>query len=446
MASDWIKCSVTDVAAPIKNALVGGPFGSNLVSRDYVSVGVPVIRGQNMGYGRWVEGEFAHVSHDKAVALSPNTARPGDLIFTQRGTLGQVAIVPQGPFDRYIISQSQMKLTVDPNKADALFLYYVFTSAEQQAYIVRNAIQTGVPHTNLEHLRTTPLTLPPLPEQRAIAHILGTLDDKIELNRRMNETLEALARAIFKSWFVDFDPVRAKMEGRVPAGIDAETAAMFPAEFEDSALGQIPKGWRVASIGDMVRVVGGGTPSTKEPAYWDDGTIHWATPKDMAALSSPVLLDTERRITELGLQQISSGLLPKGTVLLSSRAPIGYLAIADMPVAINQGFIAMVCEGELPNHYVLHWARENMGIIEGRANGTTFLEISKSNFRPIQVVVPTQDLMRHFVQQAEALHQKVIANLKESRTLVALRNTLLPKLLSGEVRVDNAKEFREEKQ
>jgi type I restriction enzyme S subunit len=175
MDSDWIECSVTDIAAPVKNALVGGPFGSNLVSRDYTPLGVPVIRGQNMGYGRWVEGEFVYVSHDKAKALSPNTAHPGDLIFTQRGTLGQVAIVPQRPFERYIISQSQMKLTVDPTKADALFLYYVFTSAEQQAYIIRNAIQTGVPHTNLEHLRTTPLTLPPLSEQRAIAHILGTL-------------------------------------------------------------------------------------------------------------------------------------------------------------------------------------------------------------------------------------------------------------------------------
>src|SRR5882724_8859632 len=169
---EWINCTVADIAAPVRNALVGGPFGSNLVSADYVSEGVPVIRGQNMGIGRWVAGEFVFVSQEKAHALAANTARPGDLVFTQRGTLGQVALVPSGSFDRLLISQSQMKLTVDRRKADALFLYYVFSSQEQQEYIRLNAIQTGVPHTNLGILRATPLRLPPLTEQRAIAHIL----------------------------------------------------------------------------------------------------------------------------------------------------------------------------------------------------------------------------------------------------------------------------------
>lgn len=182
------------------------------------------------------------------------------------------------------------------------------------------------------------VTLPPLSEQRAIAHILGTLDDKIELNQQMNRKLEAIAQAIFKSWFVDFDPVRAKMEGRQPVGMDAATAALFPNSFEESPLGEIPKGWRVSSIGESVRVVGGSTPSTKEPTYWEGGTICWVTPKDLASLSSSTLLDTERRITELGLQQISSGLLPKGTVLLSSRAPIGYLPIAPSATSYQSRF------------------------------------------------------------------------------------------------------------
>ncbi len=139
------------------------------------------------------------------------------------------------------------------------------------------------------------------------------------------------------------------MEGQQPAGMDAVTAALFPDSFENSPLGEIPKGWILSTIGESVRVVGGSTPSTKEPAYWEGGTIHWITPKDLASLSSPVVVDTERRITELGLQQISSRLLPKGTVLLSSRAPIGYLAIAEVPLAINQGFIAMICDHKLSN-------------------------------------------------------------------------------------------------
>ena len=150
-----------------------------------------------MGQGRWVGGEFAFVTPEKADSLAANCAKPGDIVFTQRGTLGQVALVPKNGAELYLISQSQMKLTVDDQKADALFLYYVFTSADQQEYIRQNTIQTGVPHTNLGILRGTPLTLPPLPKQKAIAHILGTLDDKIELNQRINETLEALAQTLF---------------------------------------------------------------------------------------------------------------------------------------------------------------------------------------------------------------------------------------------------------
>src|SRR5688572_26164385 len=189
--------------------------------------------------GRWVSGEFAFVTEEKAQSLEANLARPGDIVFTQRGTLGQVSLVPDAPFPRYLVSQSQMKLTVDREKADPRFFYYVFSTTEQKDYIRQNAIQTGVPHTNLGILRSTTVPLPPTDEQRAIAQILGTLDDKIELNRRMSETLEAMARALFKSWFVDFDPVRAKVEGRTPIG-SRDIADLFPDSFEDSELGEIP--------------------------------------------------------------------------------------------------------------------------------------------------------------------------------------------------------------
>ena len=157
-----LECLVEDIAANARNAIVGGPFGSDLVSKDYVPSGVPVIRGANMGYGRWVSGEFVYVTNEKADSLSSNCARAGDIVFTQRGTLGQVALIPNGTTERYLVSQSQMKLTVDSRKADALFLYYVFTGAEQQEYTRTNAIQTGVPHTNLGILKKTPVRLPSL--------------------------------------------------------------------------------------------------------------------------------------------------------------------------------------------------------------------------------------------------------------------------------------------
>jgi len=181
-----------------------------------------------------------------------------------------------------------------------------------------------MPNLNEGIIRSFTLIIPTHAEQRAIAHILGTLDDKIELNRRMNETLEAMARTLFKSWFVDFDPVRAKMEGRDPR-LPNHIADLFPDRLEDSELGAIPAGWEIKTVGEFVTVVGGSTPSTKELTYWNEGTHCWATPKDLSALTVPVLLNTERRITDAGLAQISSGLLPAGTVLLSSRAPIGYL-------------------------------------------------------------------------------------------------------------------------
>ncbi len=220
---NWIEATVDDIAASSRNAIVGGPFGSNLVSRDYVPEGVPVIRGQNMG-NRWVAGDFVFVTPQKAESLEANLARPGDIVLTQRGTLGQVSLVPLAPFGSYLVSQSQMKVTVNREIADPIFFYYVLSSVEQQDYVRQNAIQTGVPHTNLGMLRSTPVLVPSLEEQHTIAHVLGTLDDKIELNRRMNETLEAMARALFKSWFIDFDPVLAKAALRNHSPLEGESA------------------------------------------------------------------------------------------------------------------------------------------------------------------------------------------------------------------------------
>jgi len=272
--------------------------------------------------------------------------------------------------------------------------------------------------------------------QEAIASVLGALDDKIELNRRMNETLEAMARAIFRDWFVDFGPTRAKIEGRAPY-LAQDIWALFPDSLDDEGK---PEGWQNSTIGQEVNVVGGSTPSTKEAGFWG-GDIAWATPKDLSSLRTPVLLSTERQITEAGLTQIGSGLLPVGTVLLSSRAPIGYLAIAQIPVAVNQGFIAMVCEKRLSNVFVWLWTQANMEAVHQNANGSTFQEISKANFRPIGVTVATTEILRAFDEVAMPLFERIVANETESRTLAATRDLLLPKLMSGEIRVRDAEKL-----
>lgn len=282
--------------------------------------------------------------------------------------------------------------------------------------------------------------LPPLPEQRAIVHILSTLDDKIELNRKQNETLEAMARALFKAWFVNFEPVRAKMEGRWQRGqslpgLPTHLYDLFPDRLVESELGEIPEGWRHSTIGEEVTVCGGSTPSTKEAEFWESGQHCWATPKDLSALKFPVLLGTDRKITDAGLAKISSGLLPIGTVLLSSRAPIGYLAIAEVSTAVNQDFIAMKCNGILSNMFVLQWCRQNMDAIVGNANGSTFQELSKRSFRPIPVLIPSRAALDCYDKIAEGLHQSMVSNERESLCLARVRDEMLPKLISGELPV-----------
>lgn len=367
----------------------------------------------------------------------------GDVLIAKDGATCLDTVCEYKQQDKIVLLSSIAILRPGSQLCSGYLRYYLDSSTTKA--LLKSGFVSGsaIPRVVLKDFKRAPIPVPPLPVQHAIAHILGTLDDKIELNRQMNKTLELMARAIFKSWFVDFDPVRYKIEGHQPFGMNAETADLFSDSFVDSDLGRIPKGWKVEPVGDVVRVVGGSTPSTKNPAYWEGGAIHWATPKDLSSLSSMVILDTERSITELGLQQISSGLLPRGTVLLSSRAPIGYLAIAEMSVAINQGFIAMVCDGVLPNHYILYWVKENMSIIEGRANGTTFQEISKCNFRPIPIIVPPISILDHFCGLVEVFHQQIVNNLKQSNTLTTIRDTLLPKLLSGEVKVKDAEKLVE---
>lgn len=286
--------------------------------------------------------------------------------------------------------------------------------------------------------RAVQVAFPLIDEQRAIASVLGALDDKIEQNRRTAQALEKLARAIFRAWFVDFEPVKAKAAGatRFPS-MPQPVFDALPTGFVDSAIGPVPEGWEVKAIGDVVTVKGGATPSTKDAVFWDGGTHCWATPKDMSRLAHPVLLDTERRITDAGVERISSGVLPVGTVLMSSRAPVGYLAIAGVPTAINQGFIAMVCDGPLPPVFILNWAMSSMDTIKAHASGTTFPEISKSSFRPLPIISPDAQCVSAYQRIADPLFGLLVASIKESVKLAEVRDYLLPRLLSGDVRVSH---------
>lgn len=372
--------------------------------------------------------------------------REGDLLFARQSLVlegaGRCSIFLTD--DEPVTFESHItRVRLDPSKADPRFYFYYLQSHHGRSAI-RSIVEQGAGASGIRgrDLESLDIKWLPVENQRAIAHILGTLDDKIELNRRMNETLEEMARAIFKSWFVDFDPVRAKAEGR-DTGLPKHVADLFPDSFYESELGKIPSGWAAKTVGEIAEIVGGSTPSTKKQIYWEQGTHYWATPKDLSALSTPVLLSTERKISDAGLDQISSGLLPIGTVLLSSRAPIGYLAITEVPVAVNQGFIAMKPMPDISNLFLLFWAGWAHDEILSRANGSTFLEISKASFRPIPIVVAPIQVIKAFDLLARPLYQRIFKNERQSQLLVTIRDTLLSKLISGELRIKDAEKFIE---
>lgn len=284
------------------------------------------------------------------------------------------------------------------------FLFYLLKSEFFQSKLQGLGGRSAQSGFNKEDLSVIPVPVPPPHVQRSIAGVVQALDNKIKLNRQMNGTLEMLAQAVFKEWFVE----------------------------------KVEETWEEKTIGDIAEVVGGTTPSTKKEAFWSEQGHAWSTPKDLSSLQTPVLLDTERHLTDEGLAEIGSGLLPIGTVLMSSRAPIGYIAIAEVPTAVNQGFIAMKPKPGISNLFLWQWTNQNMDEIKSRANGSTFQEISKASFRPIAVAVPPSDKMEAYDALVRPMYERLVANERESRTLTALRDTLLPRLMRGEVRVKSA--------
>ncbi|GBR07103.1 restriction endonuclease subunit S [Asaia siamensis] len=319
------------------------------------------------------------------------------------------------------------------------FLYYCLQAQKDYLLSCVEAAGHGTGRLPSDRLKSVPILDIDRFEQDRLASLFSCLDDKIDLNRQMNETLEAMARALFKDWFVDFGPTRAKMAGQKPY-LAQDIWDLFPDRLDDKGK---PEGWVISQIGNEATIVGGSTPSTAEPSFWD-GFHAWATPKDLSGLSSPVISKTVRTITDNGLSCISSGLLPAGSVLLSSRAPVGYTAITTIPMAINQGFIGVICNKIISPPFVLFWMKESMDLIVQHANGSTFQEISKKNFRPLPLIKPAVELLQKYSAIVQPLIDKIIQNEAESKALAQMRDLLLPKLMSGEIRIKDAEKMVEE--
>lgn len=336
--------------------------------------------------------------------------------------------------------------------------YYLRSPLFRQNMLAFSTMSTRASLNN-EMISRLEISYPGQKIQKKIAHVLLSLDKKIAISKAINQTLEQMSQTLFKSWFVDFDPVidnaldagnpipealqsRAELRQKVRNSADfkslpADIRALFPAEFEETELGWVPKGWKISTAGDELVVKGGSTPSTSNPDFWENGTTHWTSPKDLTGNDSKVLLDTSKKITELGLKKISSGLLPTDTVLMSSRAPIGYLALAKTPMAINQGYIAIPSSKNLSPEYIIYWLENIMDDIKAIAGGTTFAEISKGAFKTISLVIPSKNIVGEFTRLAHQHFEKVVSNTEQITALTNLRDTLLPKLISGELSLED---------
>ena len=302
---------------------------------------------------------------------------------------------------------------------------------------VAAAAAAAVPRLDRTATHAKLLLVPDEQGQKNIAYVLGTLDARIDLNHGMSRTLDEMAQALFKSWFVDFDPVRAKTDGRWQPGkslqgLSSHLYDLFPDAMVDSELGKIPKGWTINQIKDIANVAGGATPNTEIQKYWN-GTHHWATPEDLSDLPFPVLLDTKRKITDAGLRQTSSGLLPVGTILVSSRTLIGRMAITEIPVAIDPDFIAILPHSGISNQFILQWCRASHDTIINHAGGSKLLEINRRNFCQIPIITSDVRIMNEFDKIVTSLYDKIILNEHSSHILNALRDELSSKLIFGKL-------------
>lgn len=420
MKDVWQEVSLDEVAEIVMGQ---SPPGSTY---NEVGEGLPFFQGVK-------DFNYRHPTPRVFCSKPTRVAQIDDILLSVRAPIGRVNVA-----DRECATGRGLAIIRSRVSSDSRYIEFLLRSMESQ-WDALEASGSVFGNATKQDIKSLQLLWPADNSVRStIAHILGTLDDKIEMNRRMNETLEGMARALFKSWFVDFEPVRAKIDGRwcrgeTLPGLSAEYYDIFPDRLVDSKLGEIPVGWEVGTVIDVATIAGGTTPSTKVPAYWEDGMHCWATPKDLSSLTAPVLVETEHRVTNAGLQRIGSGLQPPDTVLMSSRAPIGYLAITEVPVAINQGLIAMQPREGIPSLFLLHWAESSMGEIMNRANGSTFLEISKRNFRDIPLLLPSTPLIEAYDRLLSPLHGRIVANESISRKLASLRDALLPKLVSGDI-------------
>ena len=438
MATEWRETTLGEVTTWTSG---GTPSKSNPA---YWGGGIPWISAVSMKSGR-LESSDRTLTEEGLVSGSRLAPKDSVLLLVRGSELHKR--IPVGIATRDVAFNQDVKALRAREGLEPHFLYYWL--AGNESLLLSKVEPTGIGAGKLETsvLKSLPLRLPPLAEQRAIAHILGTLDDKIELNRKQNETLEAMARALFKAWFVDFEPVRAKMEGRWQRGqslpgLPAHLYDLFPDRLVESELGEIPEGWEVKSFADTVEIIGGGTPKTSVAEYWG-GDIPWFSVVDAPPAPDVWVLDTEKKITHAGVENSSTRILPVGTTIISARGTVGRLALVGVPMAMNQSCYGL--RGKLGHRGFFNYftTRQLVSTLQHRTHGSVFDTITRDTLAGAQVVAPPLAVVETFERLVAPALDRIREALFESRSLATTRNTLLPKLISGELRVPDVDKFME---
>ncbi len=406
------------------NGVQTGPFGSQLHKKDYVSVGTPIITVEHLGDNRILHEGVPRVSDHDRTRLSKYILRDGDIVFSRVGSVDRRALVNKAE-NGWLFSGRCLRVRPDPSKIDSGYLSYFFGLPAFKEHIRAIAVGATMPSLNTRILSSIPVPHPrSLNTQRAIAHILGTLDDKIELNRRMNETLEEMARALFKSWFVDFNPVRAKIDGRA-TGLPKHLADLFPDRLVESALGAIPAGWEVRALRECNHLTMGQSPPGHTYNKHGEGLPFFQGRSDFG-----FRYPSNRRFCTAPTR-----VAKRGDTLVSVRAPVGDINMAWDQCCIGRGVAALRHKsGRISFTYYSTWTIQ-AALREYEHTGTVFGAINKRQFEALPVIEPNRSIVDAFDSCARPLDVRIESNIRESRTLAALRDTLLAPMVSGEVRV-----------
>ena len=422
----WPVVTLDSIKADVPYACVGGPFGSNLTSKHYVDQGVPVIRGQNLGSGGYFnENGFVFVTPEKADQLRSNLAYRGDILFTQRGTLGQVGLIPKdSKFDRYVVSQSQMKLTVDESRVDARYVYRYFRLESTVQEILNRTITAGVPHINLGILKSFEIPLPPLSFQQAIAEVAQAYDDLIATNQRRIFLLEDAARRLYREWFVHL---------------------RFPGHESVPVKNGLPEGWLRQTLGELCDSVDGAVVQTgpfgsqlHQHDYQDSGTPV-VMPQDI--VSDRIRMDRIAYVDEHTANRLSRHRLRPFDIVFPRRGDIAKRALVE---SHQNGFLCgtgclKISLPPEPLHPLLLYYQlaepDMVKWIEGQAVGATMLNLSGAILRSVECLVPSKDVQTRFANEGHGIRQQIDLLEMQSEQLALARDLLLPKLMSGQLDV-----------